>query len=77
MEAQVKASQEDSDRLRAERDRLRYRLSELQTKLSEREAEVRISDRYRRSTVALIEEACGKIKGRRGRHSQKSQTRQD
>lgn len=40
MEEQLKASQEDSDRLRAERDRLRDRLSELQIKLKEKEAEI-------------------------------------
>ncbi|TNN63489.1 Bicaudal D-related protein 2 [Liparis tanakae] len=40
MEAQNKASQEDSDRLRVERQRLRERLSELQTKLSEKQAEI-------------------------------------
>ncbi|XP_054482457.1 BICD family-like cargo adapter 2 isoform X1 [Anoplopoma fimbria] len=40
MEAQIKASQEDSDRLRMERDRLRDRLSETQTKLREKEAEI-------------------------------------
>lgn len=44
MEAQLKASQEDSDRLRMERERLRERLSEVQTKLREKEAEVRISN---------------------------------
>lgn len=44
MEAQLKASQEDSVRLRTERDRLRDRLSELQIKLREKEAEVRIND---------------------------------
>ncbi|XP_029304409.1 BICD family-like cargo adapter 2 [Cottoperca gobio] len=40
MEAQLKASQEDSDRLRMERERLRDRLSELQTKLKDKEAEI-------------------------------------
>ncbi|XP_037603563.1 BICD family-like cargo adapter 2 isoform X2 [Sebastes umbrosus] len=40
MEAQLKASQEDSVRLRTERDRLRDRLSELQIKLREKEAEI-------------------------------------
>lgn len=40
MEAQLKASQEDSDRLRVERDRLTDRLAELQTTLSEKEAEI-------------------------------------
>lgn len=44
MEAQLKATQEDSDRVRMERDGLRDRLSELQVKLREKEAEVRISD---------------------------------
>lgn len=42
MEAQLKASQEQSDRLRVEREQLRDRLSELQTTLREKEAEVRI-----------------------------------
>ncbi|XP_037324069.1 BICD family-like cargo adapter 2 isoform X2 [Pungitius pungitius] len=41
MEAQLKTSQEDSDRLRVEREGLRERLSELQTKLREKEAEVK------------------------------------
>ncbi|XP_070773556.1 BICD family-like cargo adapter 2 isoform X1 [Enoplosus armatus] len=40
MEAQLKASQEQSDRVRMERERLRDRLSELQTKLREKEAEM-------------------------------------
>ncbi|XP_070700058.1 BICD family-like cargo adapter 2 isoform X1 [Pempheris klunzingeri] len=40
IEAQLKGSQEDSDRLRVERERLRDRLSELQTNLSEKEAEI-------------------------------------
>uniref|UniRef100_A0A3Q3XL81 BICD family-like cargo adapter 2 n=1 Tax=Mola mola TaxID=94237 RepID=A0A3Q3XL81_MOLML len=40
MEAQLKASEEGSDRLRSERDRLRDRLSELQTTLRENEAEL-------------------------------------
>ncbi|XP_068572582.1 BICD family-like cargo adapter 2 isoform X2 [Cebidichthys violaceus] len=40
MEAQLKASQEDSDRLRVERERLTDRLSELQTTLREKEAEI-------------------------------------
>ncbi|XP_070773559.1 BICD family-like cargo adapter 2 isoform X3 [Enoplosus armatus] len=40
MEAQLKASQEQSDRVRMERERLRDRLSELQTKLREKEAEL-------------------------------------
>ncbi|XP_074528117.1 BICD family-like cargo adapter 2 isoform X3 [Halichoeres trimaculatus] len=39
MEAQLRASQEDSDRLRLERGTLRERLLELQTKLREKEAE--------------------------------------
>lgn len=42
MEAQLKASEEDTDRLRMERERLRDRLSELQTTLREKEAEVTI-----------------------------------
>ncbi|XP_078028580.1 BICD family-like cargo adapter 2 isoform X2 [Epinephelus lanceolatus] len=41
MEAQLKASQEDSDRHRMERERLRDRVSELQTKLRDKEAEAR------------------------------------
>nr|XP_040035740.1 BICD family-like cargo adapter 2 isoform X2 [Gasterosteus aculeatus aculeatus] len=40
MEAQLKTSQADSDRLRIEREGLRDRLSELQTKLREKEAEI-------------------------------------
>ncbi|XP_008276975.1 BICD family-like cargo adapter 2 isoform X1 [Stegastes partitus] len=40
MEAQLKASQEDSQRLRTERDGLRDRLSEVQMKLKEKEAEI-------------------------------------
>ncbi|KAM9348588.1 BICD family-like cargo adapter 2 [Symphorus nematophorus] len=40
MEAQLKASGEDSDRLRTERDRLRDRLSELQAALRDKEAEI-------------------------------------
>ncbi|KAM3600731.1 uncharacterized protein V6R79_001492 [Siganus canaliculatus] len=40
MEARLKASDEDSDRLRTERDRLRERVSELQTTLKEKEAEI-------------------------------------
>ncbi|KAK9536648.1 hypothetical protein VZT92_006414 [Zoarces viviparus] len=40
MEAQLKASQEDSNRLRVERDRLTDRLAELQTTLSEKESEI-------------------------------------
>ncbi|XP_033467039.1 BICD family-like cargo adapter 2 isoform X1 [Epinephelus lanceolatus] len=40
MEAQLKASQEDSDRHRMERERLRDRVSELQTKLRDKEAEI-------------------------------------
>uniref|UniRef100_A0A8C9YFT4 BICD family-like cargo adapter 2 n=1 Tax=Sander lucioperca TaxID=283035 RepID=A0A8C9YFT4_SANLU len=40
IETQLKASQEDSDRLRMERETLRSRLSETQTKLREKEAEV-------------------------------------
>ncbi|XP_056252597.1 BICD family-like cargo adapter 2 isoform X2 [Seriola aureovittata] len=41
MEAQLKATQEDSDGLRMEREGLRERLSELQMKLREKEAEVK------------------------------------
>ncbi|XP_008276976.1 BICD family-like cargo adapter 2 isoform X2 [Stegastes partitus] len=41
MEAQLKASQEDSQRLRTERDGLRDRLSEVQMKLKEKEAEAK------------------------------------
>ncbi|XP_071316235.1 BICD family-like cargo adapter 2 isoform X2 [Trachinotus anak] len=41
MEAQLKASQEDSDGLRVEREGLRERLSELQMKLREKEAEAK------------------------------------
>ncbi|KAI3373637.1 hypothetical protein L3Q82_022236 [Scortum barcoo] len=40
IEAQLKASQEDSDRLRTERERLRERVVELQAKLREKEAEI-------------------------------------
>uniref|UniRef100_A0A3P8UE83 BICD family-like cargo adapter 2 n=1 Tax=Amphiprion percula TaxID=161767 RepID=A0A3P8UE83_AMPPE len=40
MEGQLKASQEDSQRLRMERDGLRDRLSEVQMKLREKEAEI-------------------------------------
>uniref|UniRef100_A0A8C4EJX7 BICD family-like cargo adapter 2 n=1 Tax=Dicentrarchus labrax TaxID=13489 RepID=A0A8C4EJX7_DICLA len=40
MEAQLKASEEDSDRFRTERERLRDRQSELQMKLREKEAEI-------------------------------------
>ncbi|XP_023277175.1 BICD family-like cargo adapter 2 isoform X1 [Seriola lalandi dorsalis] len=40
MEAQLKATQEDSDGLRMEREGLRERLSELQMKLREKEAEI-------------------------------------
>ncbi|XP_036975198.1 BICD family-like cargo adapter 2 isoform X1 [Acanthopagrus latus] len=40
MEAQLKASEEDGDRLRTERERLRDRLSELQATLKEKEAEI-------------------------------------
>ncbi|KAE8283540.1 BICD family-like cargo adapter 2 Bicaudal D-related protein 2 [Larimichthys crocea] len=40
MEAQLKGSEEDSERLRTERDRLRERLSEVQMKLREKEAEI-------------------------------------
>ncbi|XP_033995606.1 BICD family-like cargo adapter 2 isoform X2 [Trematomus bernacchii] len=41
MDAQLRASQEDSDRLRMERERLRDRLSETQTNLKEKEAEAK------------------------------------
>ncbi|XP_051793161.1 BICD family-like cargo adapter 2 isoform X2 [Acanthochromis polyacanthus] len=41
METQLKASQEDSQRLRIERDGLRDRLSEVQMKLKEKEAEAK------------------------------------
>ncbi|XP_070839351.1 BICD family-like cargo adapter 2 isoform X2 [Chaetodon trifascialis] len=41
MDARLKASEEDSDRLRTERDRLRDRLSEVQTTLREKEAEAK------------------------------------
>ncbi|XP_050934754.1 BICD family-like cargo adapter 2 isoform X2 [Lates calcarifer] len=41
MESQLKASQEDSDRLRIEREGLRERLSEFQVKLKEKEAEAK------------------------------------
>ncbi|XP_036975201.1 BICD family-like cargo adapter 2 isoform X2 [Acanthopagrus latus] len=41
MEAQLKASEEDGDRLRTERERLRDRLSELQATLKEKEAEAK------------------------------------
>ncbi|CAJ1063975.1 BICD family-like cargo adapter 2 isoform X1 [Xyrichtys novacula] len=40
MEAQLKASQEDSDRRRVERETLRERVSDLQTKLREKETEI-------------------------------------
>nr|XP_046267631.1 BICD family-like cargo adapter 2 isoform X1 [Scatophagus argus]XP_046267632.1 BICD family-like cargo adapter 2 isoform X1 [Scatophagus argus] len=40
MEAQLKASEEDCDRLRMERERLRDRLSEIQETLREKEAEI-------------------------------------
>nr|XP_020454291.1 BICD family-like cargo adapter 2 isoform X2 [Monopterus albus] len=41
IEEQLKASQEDSDRLRVEREGLRERLTELQVKLKEKEAEAK------------------------------------
>ncbi|KAF3706513.1 BICD family-like cargo adapter 2 Bicaudal D-related protein 2 [Channa argus] len=41
IEAQLKASQEDTDRLRVEREALRERASELQIKLREKEAEAK------------------------------------
>ncbi|XP_035522783.1 BICD family-like cargo adapter 2 [Morone saxatilis] len=40
MEAQLKASEEDSDRFRTERERLRDRQSELQMKLRDKESEI-------------------------------------
>ncbi|XP_049599616.1 BICD family-like cargo adapter 2 isoform X1 [Syngnathus scovelli] len=40
MEAQLKASQEDSDKLRSERNDLRVRVTELQVQLREKEAEL-------------------------------------
>ncbi|XP_061904637.1 BICD family-like cargo adapter 2 isoform X3 [Entelurus aequoreus] len=40
MEAQLKASYEDSDRQRSERDVLRHRVSDLQVQLKEKEAEI-------------------------------------
>lgn len=40
IEVQLRAAEEDGDRLRKERDRLRERLSELQGTLREKEAEV-------------------------------------
>ncbi|CAG00496.1 unnamed protein product [Tetraodon nigroviridis] len=40
MEVQLRASEEDSDRLRREREQLRERLSELQSTLREKEAEM-------------------------------------
>lgn len=43
MEVQLRASEEDSDRLRKEREHLRERLSELQSSLREKEAEVSVS----------------------------------
>lgn len=42
MEVQLRASEEDSDRLRKEREQLRERLSELQSSLREKEAEVSV-----------------------------------
>lgn len=59
MEVRLKASQEDTDRLRIEREALRERASELQIKLREKEAEVRVSDEmkwYVRRSVAMIDE---------------------
>ncbi|XP_049599617.1 BICD family-like cargo adapter 2 isoform X2 [Syngnathus scovelli] len=41
MEAQLKASQEDSDKLRSERNDLRVRVTELQVQLREKEAEAK------------------------------------
>lgn len=43
MEMQLRASEEDSDRLRREREQLRERLSELQSTLRDKEAEVSIA----------------------------------
>lgn len=43
MEVQLRASEEDNDRLRKEREQLRERLSELQSTLREKEAEVSIT----------------------------------
>lgn len=43
MEVQLRASQEDGDRLRKEREQLRDRLSELQSSLREKEAEVSVA----------------------------------
>ncbi|CAL9685530.1 unnamed protein product [Knipowitschia caucasica] len=40
MEKQLKASEEDTDRLRVEREALREKVSDLQVKLTEREAEI-------------------------------------
>lgn len=42
MEVRLRASEEDSDRLRKEREQLRERLSELQSSLREKEAEVSV-----------------------------------
>lgn len=42
MDAQLKASEVDGDRLRMERETLRDRLSELQNQLRDREAEVSV-----------------------------------
>lgn len=43
MEVQLRASEEDGDRLRKEREQLRERLSELQSTLREKEAEVSVT----------------------------------
>lgn len=52
METQVKASEEDNQRLRMEREGLKDRLSQVQMKLREKEAEVRIkSEVYLRLNV--------------------------
>lgn len=42
MEVQLRASEEDGDRLRKEREQLRERLLELQSSLREKEAEVSV-----------------------------------
>lgn len=58
METQLKASEEDNQRLRMERESLRDRLSEMQMKLKEKEAEVSIkSEAYLGSAVVLTDEA--------------------
>lgn len=58
METQLKASEEDNQRLRMEREHLRDRLSEMQMKLKEKEAEVSVkSEAYLGSVVVLTDEA--------------------